>query len=474
MNVTKVLREMTSPVTGCTEPAAIALGASLAMAAARQEIPEWVESGGDAAAAPRRVPSPGVIEMVAIRTVRSLYKNALAVGIPGAREGGIHLAAALGPLLDPSSGLNLLGEVDERTLERARALVRDGETVTLEVREDDRDVLFVEARVIAVIDGQRHVGEAVLRGRHDHVELIRRDGRVLFRRPAQATGAQRVGDELYDLSQRSLAELIELSESIDAEGQGHILRGIEMNRRASELGLRERMGLGVGAALSDLVAQGVLSDDVIIRAKRVTAGAADARMSGAEVEVMSSSGSGNQGIMAVLPIASVAASQGIGDERLIRAVALSHLVTAATTIHTGVLSALCGCVVKAGMGAAAGLAYLLNAPVDASIINMAGNITGEICDGAKVGCAVKICTATGAAVESALLAGEGIRIPASNGILADAPRHIFENIGELARSMRAVDRTIVQIMERKEIARRQVQPEPDSGGPEPEGAPLPG
>lgn len=452
MKATRILKEMTSPVMGCTEPAAIALSVSLATAAARGALPDWIQ-GESPTTDPKRTPTVPVIEMVAVRMVRSLYKNALAVGIPGASEGGIHLSAALGAFLDPGAGLNLLKACDEEVLTSARELTRLGETVTLEVRDDDRDVLFIEARVIAVVEGERHVGEAVIRGRHDGVELIRRDGRVLLRKEISATGPERVGDDLYTLSQLSVAELIELAESLDENGQAHVLRGIEINRRASEIGIRDRLGLGIGAALSDLVARGELSDDMILRAKRMAAGAADARMSGAEVEVMSSAGSGNQGIMAVLPIAAMAEAKGIDEARLIRAAALSHLVTAATTVHTGLLSALCGCVVKAGLGAAAGLAYLIEAPVDAAITNMAGNITGEICDGAKVGCAVKICTAAGAAMESALMAKEGIRIPPSNGILAEPPRRVFENIGEIARSMQAVDRTIVQIMERKEMQR---------------------
>jgi L-cysteine desulfidase len=447
---------MTTPVMGCTEPAAIALAASLATAAARGEVPGWV-GGREPPGEPRPAASmPALtIEMVAVRMARSLYKNALAVGIPGASEGGIHLAAALGPFLDARAGLNLLKACDETILERARALTHQAETITLEVRDDDRDVLFVEARVIAVVDGERHVGEAVIRGRHDGVELVRRDGRALLRKETPALGAERGDSELWALGQLSMADLIELAENVDADGRDHVLRGVAINRCAAQIGIRDRLGLGIGATLTDLVARGELADDLLVYAKRLAAGAADARMSGAEVEVMSSAGSGNQGIMAVLPIASVAERKGIDDDRLARAVTLSHLVTAATTVHTGLLSALCGCVIKAGLGASAGLAYLLGAPVDFAVTNMAGNITGEICDGAKVGCAVKICTAAGAAVESALLAREGVRIPASNGILADAPRRVFENIGEIARSMHAVDRTIVQIMERKELLRSQ-------------------
>jgi L-cysteine desulfidase len=457
MKATEILKEMTSPVMGCTEPAAIALAASLACRALGGEVPDWVTQQGPTAT-PRKVDKLPQVEMIALRSVRSLYKNALAVGIPGTAVGGIHLAAALGAFLDPAAGLNLLKANDDEVLAKARALLQEKDLVTLEVRDGDHDVLFVEARVIGVIDGERHVGEVVLRGRHDGIELVRRDGRILWRNDQLASRAEQVEHRLEELGQMHLPKLVALAESLDQEGIDHILEGVRLNRAAGQAGIDQSLGLKVGATLSQLVNQGQLANDMIMEAKRLAAGAADARMSGAEVEIMSSSGSGNQGIMAVVPIAAVATAQGIDDVRMARAVALSHLVTAATTMHTGLLSALCGCVVKAGLGASAGLAYLLGAPIDAAITNMAGNITGEICDGAKVGCAVKICTAAGAAVESALLALHGVRIPASNGILAEHPHEVFQNIGAVAQSMRAVDRTIVHIMEGKENLRRHVSP----------------
>ena len=169
------------------------------------------------------------------------------------------------------------------------------------------------------------------------------------------------------------------------------------------------------------------------------------RMGGHGIEVMSSAGSGNQGIVVTLPVAAVAGMIGADDERLAEALALGHGLAAVMTGHTGVLSALCGCVVKAGSGAAAGAAWLLDPSgraVPLAIQNMAGNITGEICDGAKVGCAFKIATATGAALESALLACEGVSIPPSNGILGATADATLANIGEIARSMRDVEASV--------------------------------
>jgi L-cysteine desulfidase len=105
------------------------------------------------------------------------------------------------------------------------------------------------------------------------------------------------------------------------------------------------------------------------------------------------------------------------------------------------------------MGAAAGTALVLGMDEPGTLAplkNMAGNMTGEICDGAKLGCAVKLCTAAGAAIQSALLARQSVSIPASNGILALTAREIFENVGQLARAMKELDRNIVELMERKQ------------------------
>jgi L-cysteine desulfidase len=435
---------------GCTEPAAIALATALATAAARGEVPAWL-SGGPVAA-PGERPADFVLELLEVRTVRSLYKNAMAVGIPNTDGGsGIYLAAALGPYLEGGARLNLLKGAGPAALAAAHALLGGG-LLGLEVREHPETV-YAEARVILVAAGERHVGEAVIQGSHDGVTLLRRDGRVRHRADPPSAESRSEG-VIGALVRATLADLIDVTGRLDDATAEHLLRGVAINREAARIGLAQRLGMGVGASLQALVDGGELSVDPATRASVLTAAATDARMSGHDVEVMSSSGSGNQGIIAVLPAAVLAEHLGASDADLARAVALAHLVTAVMTEHTGVLSALCGCVVKAGMGSAAAVALLLGLPeagILATLKNMAGNMTGEICDGAKVGCAVKLCTAARAAVLSALLARSGTSIPVNNGILASRAPELFAHIGELAQSMREVDLTIVRIMERKRL-----------------------
>ncbi len=445
-----LLESVAVPVTGCTEPAAVALASALAAAAAAGRVPAWL--GGQQTGESEASGHGLTVERLRIRTVPSLYKNALAVGIPGTEgASGIYLAAALGPYLDPAQGLNLLKEVDAGALQAARTLLGEGR-LGLTVQPGVTDDLLVEAEIIGVASGERHVGEAVLAGRHDRVVRLLRDGRVLYE---QADSYETTDPSvLEELGRASLADLLSLARGIGQETRRHMLEGVRMNLAAARAGLEGRLGLAVGAHLRDLQAEGLVASDLATRASMLTAAATDARMSGHEVEVMSSSGSGNQGIMAVVPAAVVAEALGRPEDELAEAVALAHLVTAVMTRHTGLLSSLCGCVVKAGLGATAASAYLLGLDEEgifAALRNMAGNMTGEICDGAKVGCAVKLGTAARAAVLSALHARDGVAIPPSNGILADTSAALFQNIGQLARAMGDLDRTIVGIMERKQL-----------------------
>ena len=113
---------------------------------------------------------------------------------------------------------------------------------------------------------------------------------------------------------------------------------------------------------------------------------------------------------------------------------------------------MCGCGVAAATGVAAALAYLLDgdlAAVEGSIKNMAGDITGMICDGAKDGCSLKLATAVGSAVRAATLAVHGIIIPNDNGIIASTAEQTMKNMGAVsAKGMSPTDSVILDLMQR--------------------------
>ena len=85
-----------------------------------------------------------------------------------------------------------------------------------------------------------------------------------------------------------------------------------------------------------------------------------------------------------------------------------------------------------------------------AVNNMVGNVTGMICDGAKIGCALKTMTSVDAAFRSASLALSGIGIPYSDGIVGADGAESLRNLGTIAtKGMAATDEQILRIMQKK-------------------------
>jgi len=181
----------------------------------------------------------------------------------------------------------------------------------------------------------------------------------------------------------------------------------------------------------------------------LTAAASDARMAGCTLPAMSNSGSGNQGITVTMPVIAAAEKLESSREELARALVLSHLIAIHIKGYLGKLSALCGCVI-ASTGAAAGIVFLRNGSYDQicySIKNMIGNITGMVCDGAKVGCALKVASGVSSAVQSSILALDNISISENDGIIEKDIEKTIRNLGSIgSKGMENTDSMILDIM----------------------------
>ena len=82
-----------------------------------------------------------------------------------------------------------------------------------------------------------------------------------------------------------------------------------------------------------------------------------------------------------------------------------------------------------------------------TIKNMVGNVTGMICDGAKSGCALKVSSGVGSAIQAALLALEGVVISSNDGIIEDDVEKTIQNLGEVgSKGMTQTDELLLQIM----------------------------
>ena len=175
-------------------------------------------------------------------------------------------------------------------------------------------------------------------------------------------------------------------------------------------------------------------------------------MNGCSKPVVIVSGSGNQGMAASLPLITYAEHLNLPEEKLIRGLVVSDLVTIHLKTGIGRLSAYCGAV-SAGCGAGAGICYLYGgnaAAVSCTIVNALAINSGVICDGAKSSCAAKIASAVEAGILGFEMTRKGSNFCGGDGILADCVESTIDNVGDVARvGMRETDEEIIRLMIKK-------------------------
>jgi L-cysteine desulfidase len=240
-----------------------------------------------------------------------------------------------------------------------------------------------------------------------------------------------------------MAALMALARTADPEDRRSLREGAEQNLAMARHGMNllppgfaSPKDQDTRARLSSLVSAGVF-----------------ARMSGEPHTVMTLAGSGNKGITVAVPVLLWSREAGHPEERVLEALAFACLMTSAATHHLGTLSAVCGAANAAGIGVASALVLLGGGnpgQVGLAVNNMVGNVAGMICDGAKIGCAMKTMTCVDAAFRAADLALAGIGIPVTDGIVGPSGEASLANLGRLAQQgMAGTDAVILEIMQGK-------------------------
>ena len=422
-NLINILIEEVKPALGCTEPVAVAL----ACAKAKELLGEDVVSN-------KILLSPNV------------YKNGMCVGIPGTDRLGLKIAAAMGLLGGHSeNGLQVLETLDESQVKEAENYM-DNSPIDISPLDTDEKV-YIEV----VLKGQNHTSKVVIRTKHDNFVYLEKDGEVLLNKEELNTSNQTTAKSENIMDSITIKELVENIENMNFEDIKFLLDGISMNEEIAEYGLSQKVGIGVGYGMKKSMEEGLLGDDLMNQAMMITAAASDARMAGIKMPVMSSNGSGNHGLTAILPIVAYNRKFPQSEEKLAKALAVSHLVTAYVKNFTGRLSAVCGCGVAASIGATSGISWLMSGDIrqiEGAIENMVANLSGMICDGAKAGCALKLASAASAAVQSAIIAKQECYVPPMNGIVGSRVEQSIRNLGKVSdKGMSVTDKVIINVID---------------------------
>ena len=413
-----ILREELRPAMGCTEPIALAY----AGAKARQVLGTLPET-------------------IRLSVSGNIIKNVKSVTVPN--TGGLHgLAAALCVGIvagDADRELEVISHVTDQGREALRTYL---ETVDLEIQPADSGLVFD-------IDIQMAGGGDTVRLRivnnHTNIVLVEKNGERLLERPISDSSEE----GLTDKSCLTIESIVDFADSVDVgDIREMVERQIKYNMAIAREGLRHRWGANIGKVI--LRRQG---NAVEKKARAYAAAGSDARMSGCDMPVIILSGSGNQGITASVPVAVYAQELRVSDEQLLRAVALSDLVTVHQKAGIGRLSAYCGAI-SAGCGAGAGIAYLQGGGVEAVshiVVNAIAILSGTICDGAKASCAAKIAAAVDAGLLGYHMYLEDQQFHSGDGIVTKGVDKTVRNVGILAREgMKETDKTILEIMLRED------------------------
>jgi len=409
-----ILKEELRPAMGCTEPIALAY----AGAKAREVL--------------------GTLpERIDVLVSGNIIKNVKSVVVPntgGLR--GIAAAVCAGVVAgDAGKQLEVIASVSREKQAQLKEYMRE---VTINISPSESALVFD-------IDLTLYAGEDTARVRivnhHTNIVHISRNGVVELEMPVEESSE----DNLTDKSCLSIERIVEFADVLDVNDVKEFVgRQLQYNMAIAKEGLAGNWGANIGSVI--LNQQGTADNR---RAAAWAAAGSDARMSGCEMPVIILSGSGNQGITASVPVAIYAQAFGASEEELIKAVAVSDLVTVHQKTGIGRLSAYCGAI-SAGVGAGAGIAYLHGGRKEAvahTVVNAVAILSGTICDGAKPSCAAKIAAAVDAGILGYNMYLENQQFYGGDGIVTKGADRTVSNIGRLAREgMRETDTTILKIM----------------------------
>lgn len=409
-SVKEYLEKEVKPAFGCTEPGAVAL----AVARARKEV-----EGEN-------------IKKVIVDVSKNVYKNGMYVKVPGTKGmQGNKVAAAVAAFCgDPEKRLEVLSDSSDECLEKARLLL-DRDAVKVNCIKDLSGI-YIDAKIYT----DKNFSQCVIKNSHTGIYIVKKNEKIIFFNKDNTE----TSDDFKFSPSFELDHFIKTIDNMDSVDVEEVFRGINMNYKVAEYGLK-------------LIGFKEIINQVNYKIKYFCMAASGARMSGADLPVMSSGGSGNQGIVSILPVAIVGEELRIEKTKIAKAVALSHFISGYIKSKLGKIAPVCGCVNAASPGAAAGITYLFNGSQEQIMLavkTVLSDTLGMFCDGAKESCALKAGIAAQEAYDASLLAMRNIGIKDCQGFLDKDFNKTMENIVEIGKNgLTKLDEAIIKVLEKR-------------------------
>ncbi len=411
----EILLEELIPAMGCTEPIALAYAAAVARKYFK-EMPDHITAYCSG----------------------NMIKNVRCVTIPNSQGMvGIEVATVLGMIGgDASRVMEVLESVKTEDVKATKEYV-DMRKCKVEYLDSNIPLHFI----IEAVQKDTVVRVEVTNS-HTHIASITVNGDEQLNR---ADSPEKETIHKTDRSIFSIEKIKDFADSVPLEDIRPIYdRQIQYNMNIAYEGISGDYGLRIGRTIREQYADGVVT-----RMKAFASAASEARMSGCDMPVIITSGSGNQGITSSVPVIVYAREKNIPQEKLYRSLVFSSLLTIYQKEFIGKLSAFCGAV-SASCASGAAITYMVGGTtkqITDTIDNTLANIPGIICDGAKISCAAKIASSIDAAMMAHFLAIGGKAYEAYTGILKEEVGETISCVGHIGKvGMRQTDKEIINMM----------------------------
>lgn len=431
--ILQILKEEIVPAEGCTEPIALAYAASLVTRAFDGRI----------------------AGKMYVRLSGNMIKNVKSVHIPNScGKVGIEYAVALGAILgDSRRKLMVISEIDESRMDEVSRYVSEGRIkVALE-----KEVPKLYIRIDAWLDADSGKGTSdkvsvEIRDFHTNVTCLELNGKSLLSDSEKRCSEKSVDvkESYTDRSFLTIDLICKEADMVDTAAISPIFeKVIAYNSAIAQEGLNKEYGIAIGKTILEGIECGEYGNDIKNNLTCFAAAGSDARMNGCPLPVMTTSGSGNQGMTCSLPVIKFCQMKSYGHDKLLRGLFVSHLITIHIKEVIGRLSAYCGAM-AASAGVSGALAYLDGMDTDKvkmAVENTLATVSGVICDGAKSSCATKIATGIAAAVDSYFAARKGRCFRYGEGIVGENIESTISHVGTLGcDGMSITDDVILKIM----------------------------
>lgn len=411
MDYNKFLREKMVPAFGCTEPIALAYGASRARFLLGED-PEKIKA----------------------KLSGNIIKNVNSVKVPGTDgRKGIEISLAAGAFLgDYTKKLEVLSDADKSKLNTLDDLIEQG-LVDIELVHEIKG-LYIDI----IMEKADKKSRVIIKDYHTNIIYESLNDKVIFENKDQEEVEENKVDlsfdKIYDFAKNGNYDSI--IDVLDKE--------IHYNYAIAKEGIENQWGANIGKmVLED--AENNYKDKLVAYA----ASGSDARMSGCEKPVVINSGSGNQGITVSVPIIIYAKDHDIDKDKLYRSLIFANLIGLYIKEGIGELSAYCG-VVSAAAASVCGIAFMKNEERDLIkeiLTNALATNSGIICDGAKESCAIKIASSLKMSLLAYRQAKESNSFKPGDGIVKGDVDEMIKTVGHIAmEGMKETDEVILREM----------------------------